>query len=154
MNSTTLMKDFLQEVEYLANKDIDATSEEDFACCPGGKARPATNYIAEAGLFNTVVSEVVTNPENAIDMHARYEVLKDISTKDQSREMFTKGCRDLQAAIESTSPEDLATEVTAPWGMPSTKGKLLMWGINHSMYHLGQLNQLQLIKGDEDVHWM
>ncbi|MFM9873093.1 MAG: DinB family protein [Fimbriimonadaceae bacterium] len=154
MNTTTLMKDFLQEVEYLANKDMDATSEEDFACCPGGKARPATNYIAEAGLFNTVVSEVVTNPENAIDMQSRYEVLKEITTKDQSREMFTKGCRDLEAAIESTSAEDLATEVTAPWGMPSTKGKLLMWGINHSMYHLGQLNQLQLIKGDEDVHWM
>ncbi len=148
------MKDFLQEAEYLANKDMDATSEEDFACCPGGKARTAVNFMAEAGLFNTVVSETVSNPDVKIDMESRYGILNDIKTKEQSRELFTKGCRDLEAVIEATAEDDLATEITAPWGMPTTKGKLLMWGLNHTMYHLGQLNQLQLIKGDEAVHWM
>jgi len=149
-----MLKDFLQEVEHLANKDMDATPEEDFACCPGGKARPATNYMAEAGLFQTVIAEKLSNPDVEIDMQPRYAVLEQITTKDQSREMFTKGCRDLEAAIDATDVADLDTPITAPWGMPTTKGKMILHGLAHSMYHLGQLNQLQLLKGDDGFHWM
>lgn len=149
-----MLKEFLQEVEYLANKDIDATSEADFCDCPGGKARAASNYMAEAGLFQTVIAEKLANPDVEIDMQPRYAVLGEITTKDQSREMFTKGCRDLEAAIDQVEASDLDTPITAPWGMPTTKGKMILHGLAHSMYHLGQLNQLQLLKGDDTFNWM
>lgn len=154
MKSTQLFKDFLQEVEYLTNKDVDATSEEHFCGCPGGKARPASNYIAEAGLFQTVIAERLANPTGEIDMQSRYGVLENIQTKEQSRELFTQGCRDLEAALDKVDTSELNDEIQAPWGMPTTKGKLILHGLAHTMYHLGQLNQTQLIHGDDQMHWM
>jgi hypothetical protein len=152
--TTQLFKEFLHEVEYLANKDMDATSEADFAHCPGGKARPATDYMAECGIFQSVIAQKLDNPDVQIDMNAQYSVLATIDSKAKAREMFTSGVNQFSATLDKISDSELNDEIVAPWGMSTTKGKLILHGLAHTMYHLGQLNQLQLIQGDEEVHWM
>lgn len=154
MKTNEMLNNFLMEVQHLANKDFDASSDELFCECPGGKARPACSYIAEAGLLNSASAEKLRNPSAEIDMGAKFATLGNYNSLQASREAFNKGVQDLSEAILATSDDDLDTEISAPWGMPTTKGKLILHSIAHAMYHLGQLNQMQLIKGDEEVHWM
>lgn len=149
-----LLNNFLMEVQYLANKDFDASSEDTFTHCPGGKARAACNFMSEAGLINSASAQVIKDPSTKVDLQGQFHMLGEIGTMAQSREIFNKGCADLSEAIMATPDSELGADVTAPWGLPTTKGMLMLHSISHCMYHLGQLNQIQLIKGDEEVHWM
>lgn len=56
--------------------------------------------------------------------------------------------------IESASEDDMLREVTAPWGMKLTLADLLLHASAHMAYHSGQVNFVQLLHGDDTMHWM
>ena len=58
------------------------------------------------------------------------------------------------SAITSASDEALNAVVNAPWGMPTPVFILAQIAVSHIWYHDGQLNYIQSLLGDGEVHWM
>jgi len=57
------------------------------------------------------------------------------------------------AALRGLSDEELDREVTAPWGAPFKA--LFLAGVvaSHMEYHGGQVNYIQSLYGDAEMHW-
>lgn len=154
MSMQKLLLDFLDEVEYLVQKDVAATSEELFTSVPGGKARPATNYMTEVGAFNAYTARYVKDPENTphIGIGPQPETTQ-VDSKRKASIMVTKGFKDLRKTIESMTDEELNQTVLAQWNEPITKAHYILHALGHAMYHDGQLNLTHLISGDDTLHW-
>ena len=61
---------------------------------------------------------------------------------------------ELSAALSAADEATLTKTVMAPWQMESTVFMLATIAVNHIWYHDGQLNLIQALNGDGDVHWM
>ena len=77
-----------------------------------------------------------------------------VSSKAVAKSMLDASAADLCSAIEGLPAEDWMTKVMAPWGMEVTKANLCSWSALHMMYHDGQINLIQILNGDHEVHWM
>jgi|GEM_PF-3238368 len=154
MSVKQLLLDYLGEVEYLVQKDVEATSEELFEKTAGESCRPATNYMTEVGAFNAYTAKYVKDPEATghIGVGPNPE-LTQVDSKRKAAIMVTKGFRDLRKTIESMTEEDLNQTVMAQWNEPITKAHYIMHALGHSMYHDGQLAFTQMLNGDKTLHW-
>jgi len=86
------------------------------------------------------------------DERAAFEAA--FTTRAACQTAITDSAEALARVLESASDEDLAKSELAPWGMPMT---FLEWSniaVVHVMYHDGQLNFIQSLNGDDQIHWM
>jgi hypothetical protein len=125
---------------------------------PGEAARPARNIMQEvatqAAWFLPIIRER-TIPE--FDEHAMKEAKR-------TRESYDTIAKCVEAARANTSelcqaisdfPETrLDEEITLPFGggMTMTMADLLGLPYWNTVYHLGQINQIQLMLGDREMH--
>ena len=58
------------------------------------------------------------------------------------------------SAIDGMSDEQLAGQVTMPWGMVMPAAAAIFLPAQHINYHDGQVNYIQLLLGDTAFHWM
>ena len=77
-----------------------------------------------------------------------------INTKEAAKAGLDASIGALTAAIQSVDGDGWLTKVMAPWGMEVTKAHMCSWAALHIMYHDGQLNFVQVLNGDTEVHWM
>ncbi len=154
MSVKQLLIDYLDEVEYLVQKDVGATSEEMFSSTVGDKCRPATNYMTEVGVFNSYTAKYVKDPETTdqIGVGPKPE-LTQVDSKRKAAILVTKGFKDLRRTIESMTEEQLGETVLAQWNEPITKAHYIMHALGHAMYHDGQLTLTQMMSGDDTLHW-
>lgn len=134
-------------------KDLEALSDEQAGASPGGKARSALDFSYEVSFINRRLakrlrSEAVepiqmgpflTAPEN---LRTRGAIAADL------RESFDEVLEAWDAL-----PEDVSSHM-----VKFGEGEVPVWqvasfGHMHARYHDGQLNLLQAINGDEEVHW-
>ncbi|MFM9873094.1 MAG: hypothetical protein ACKVQS_06470 [Fimbriimonadaceae bacterium] len=155
MSVQKLLLDYLTQVEYMVTQDVENSSDEIFEQNLGGSARPATNYMTEAGFFCSYTARYIKDPENTEFLKAGPQPDKtEAGTKRKSNIFLIKGFKDLRRAIESMTDEELSEPITAPWLQQITKSHLVMHALGHANYHLGQLAMTQLIQGDQNLYWI
>ncbi|ARU40895.1 hypothetical protein CCB80_06940 [Armatimonadetes bacterium Uphvl-Ar1] len=154
MSTKQALLDFLDEVEYMIIKDIEASSEEFLIKTVGTTDRPPVQFLAEVGIFNSFTARYIQSPETidplTIESNAELEA---VDTKRKANILVKKGFNDLRKAITNLEEADLTKTVTAQWGVPITIAHYILHALGHSMYHDGQLCQNQLIAGDDKLHW-
>ena len=154
-NQTTApMRQWLGGLAGMFVSDITATSDEVLTKSPGGVARAPYEFICEVTGFLRMVASIVRGEEVAMpspeDIKAFNEANK---TKDALLKNFEAAVSDFSTTLENADDARLHEVVMAPFGMEMPVIALANVAVNHIWYHDGQLNLIQAINGDGEVHW-
>ena len=145
----------IQESANLYCKDLEATPDEVLAASQDGKARSILAFTAETIGFNYMIASVLTGENKPMPTAEERESFSaSINSKAAAIGGLQASVGALTAAIEMVDGGDWLTVVMAPWGMEATKANLCGWAAMHTTYHDGQVNLVQVLNGDTDVHWM
>ena len=138
--------------KYIAN-NLNALAEDKRNECPGGCARSPLFIVAECGAVNGMVAKMLTGEafeRPSGDQREAY--LKSFDTTEKALTFLSQGTESLLAAIDGLDESTLGDIVQTPIGERTRFGlaEIPMW---HMSYHDGQLNYLQTMHGDEEMHW-
>lgn len=161
MSDTALAIDAAQElanwcrrVAGMYVKDLRALSDEGFAKPFGSKTRSAQDFSAEVAGFNGMVASIIGGEKFEMPSDERRAAYTaSLDTRDKAIAAVQASAEALAKAIE-TGGDNLTVMTQAPWGEPLSVFQLATIAVNHMMYHDGQLNFLQSLHGDDQIHWM
>ncbi len=135
-----------------------ATPVDKHEWVPMGHARSVLSQMREIATQSPFFTAIIRDGDVPVfDEHARQQALK-------LRESFTmvQECADaahrttaeLCQAIAAFPDKELEDEITLPFGggMSMTKADVLSLAHWNLTYHLGQINQIQLMLGDREMH--
>lgn len=154
MTSKELILALAGDINYLTQKDIShlPSGKENEGC--GGCTRSGLNIAAECAGFTDVVTSILKGDQIEFGPGMYDAITNEVTSKEKANEVLTRSHDAFCAQIESMSEEDLAQQITAPWGEPMPKAKLAAFAAAHTFYHDGQINYIQAFHGDNEVHWM
>ncbi len=144
---------WLQAVTGMTIADINAIPDDKWTEGHGGCTRPANALISDTVTMLKWTTAAAQGEESSVynDMDALTETYKDKATAIGGLQEASAA---FGAAITSASDEALNAVVNAPWGMPTPVFILAQIAVSHIWYHDGQLNYIQSLLGDGEVHWM
>lgn len=149
----TAISTILAQTIGLTTLDINATDDSVFGAAQGD-ARSISSLVGEMAGFNNCVAATLTG-DTSVDMGAAMqEAAANCTDKASAIATLQASADAVQAAIEGIEDNDWLTDITAPWGMPTTKANLALWAAAHTCYHDGQINYVQVLNGDNEMHWM
>jgi hypothetical protein len=131
--------------------DWRAMPEDKLNQSPMGHARTPVAFTAEVIGVNFACAAILRDEPSLSEAEAMAKY-SNIGKEDGER-LLQESCQALKDAAYGLSEEDLNAEVTAPWGAPCTKLRLLGFLPYHLSYHDGQLNYLHAMYGDTKIHW-
>ncbi|MBS1700306.1 MAG: DinB family protein [Armatimonadetes bacterium] len=151
----SVLTGIVQECGYLYGRDIEASTDDICTCTQEGKSRSVLAMTAEVIGFNHLVASLLRGESKGFPTpEERDAFAASISSKDIAKAKLDASVADVCSAIEGVSMDDWMTKITAPWGMEVTKAHLCSWSALHMSYHDGQVNLVQILNGDHEVHWM
>ena len=122
---------------------------------PGGESRSALNQMQEVSTAaNWFLPMVRDRTLPKFDEHAREEAAKLRQSFDDIERCIDAGrtsTSDLCQAIQAFPDSQLEEEMTLPFGT-FTMADILGLHYWNLIYHLGQINQIQLLLGDRAMH--
>lgn len=136
--------------------DLKHIPESEYASSKGGKAKSVQAIVAEVIGFNKMAAGILQG-KGAGTMPSEEEsaaFAKAFNTTAACQSALEESCEELAKAIEATSDEDLTKTQLAPWGMEMTYVDWASIATTHILYHDGQLNFIQSLNGDDQIHWM
>ncbi len=145
---------FLRQATDFYINDLRVLTQDQYSNSPGGCARAPHDFTAEVAGINTYMARRVLDPDaqRATD-DERADMLAQVATLESGVEAIRVSSEALLAAIESADDAILGAEMMAPWGAPTTVYAMCHLCASHVMYHDAQLNYLQGLSGDDQMHW-
>jgi len=125
---------------------------------PMGAARSVLNQMQELAVaalwFYDIIQDLRITREPERDIDEIMVKAREITTVEECVERARTSTSDLCRAIAAFPDEALDVEVTLPFGAGQTASMADMlymhaWNLT---YHLGQINQMQLMLGDPEMH--
>lgn len=151
------LKDHLIEnvksARHLMLSDLKAMSHEQLALQPGGGARAAYDYVHEVSVVNMRIAAVLRGEEPGPWPYEGWVTAPEDQRTPEAAASSIDACS--QAVIDALGDfpaERLNEEMQRPSG-PTTARKMADLVAVHMMYHDGQLNLVQAMTGDQEVHW-
>lgn len=134
--------------------DLKAIAESSYTICPGGKCRTVAEFTSEVVGFNFMVSNLLKGqPAPMPSDEERAAFASKFTTTDFCVQSIKDSGEALASAIEAATEESMAEPVTMPWGETMSKWAMANLTANHILYHDGQLNYIQSLNGDAEMHW-
>jgi len=148
LGGLTQAKDmFLKDIGYIPADKLDVS--------PMAQAKtPKAMTVECAALFRGLTSVVGGADFKRPTPEDRAAYLAKFKTTDEAKAEFAAAADGLLAAVAAMDVAAMDREVTAPWGAQVPLGTMLFLAINHTSYHDGQLNYIQMLYGDNAFHWM
>jgi hypothetical protein len=138
---------------YIA--DIKAMPADQWNKSQGGCTRPASALTADAlSLMLWTVDALSGKVGGHYDEATMKQLQDECETPEAAIAKMAEATDNLASAIARASDETLNTPITAPWGMPAPLFTIAQAAVSHIWYHDGQLNYVQCLHGDGQVHWM
>ena len=121
---------------------------------PEETSRSALDQIVECGAINFWFARILG--ERAIpplDMERYNQIRAENDTIEKALALLQAGTDALISAIEAFPPEHLEDTVLMPWDTaPTTLAEVLLAPYWNMTYHLGQINYIQTLYGDKEMH--
>ena len=119
---------------------------------PMGEARSTQDQLVEVAQVPYFFVPFLTGETPApTDPEADKSATAALTTIESAEEACAKSYEVFYAAVAGVSDADLETEVTIPWGK-CTKADLIFFPYWNTVYHIGQINYIQTMLGDIDMH--
>lgn len=145
LNSVTrLFRFFLQDLENLPADVFDKSL--------GCKARTVTDIAYEVRLTNERLCRDLQVQPSAEQPNAWVIAPEDIRTKEATIRSFQTSCEQVLQLIEQMSLEEMEEVVPGVLGEASRADHCRSMTV-HLWYHSGQLNFIQTLLGDSEIHW-
>ncbi|WP_158409140.1 DinB family protein [Fimbriimonas ginsengisoli] len=136
------------------NSDLSHVPEDKLHAIPMGAARTPASFTAECIGFNRFVARALRNePVYMPGTEEREAFVRSFDSLTKLQEGLTDSCGVVIEALAALEPEELAAEVRAPWGQPLPAYRLAYYAASHMNYHDGQINYIQSLYGDGEMHW-
>ena len=137
---------------YLA--DLQAMSDEQLALRPGGQARSALDYTFEVTVVNNrLANSLADKPNDPWPFgDAWAECPPELANKEAILAAFRQSAESVQSALAAVDDTSLAETITVN-GNETSKARMATLAAVHMMYHCGQMNLIQAMNGDDEVHW-
>jgi hypothetical protein len=134
-------------------KDLEALPEEAFTKSFGGTARTVADIVYEVNLVNDHVGMVLRGEEPFVWPHGAWiKAPEDFQTKETVIAGFKKSSEKIVATAEAFTEEEMEATVETEHG-PRTRFARCQFMTLHIWFHLGQLNFIQTLLGDDVWHW-
>ena len=120
---------------------------------PLGKARTFHDFVAECAVMaDWSAGFLQTGTFPPFDREAYERAKAELNTLDKIKSAGEPAIERLCAAIEAVPDSKLDESHQMPWGMAMTTGDLLFLGYWNMVYHWGQVNYIQMLLGDTEMH--
>lgn len=149
MNGPGQMAKFIRDAAERMCGDIEVLSDEQMMASPGEGGRRAVDYCAESAMVLGRIAARLRGEEPPEAPKGWYVAPGDLQAKDALLAEIRQRTEECAKAMEAIVPEDF-TKVIAVETSPLEFGYVAAM---HTMYHDAQLNMLQAMGGDLDVHW-
>ena len=137
--------------EYI--QDLEAMSEEDLARSTGGCARNAHDFTFETAFVNRRVAKRLRGETPEPVVQDGWIMAPEGRNKASSAEDIRSSIDEVLAAWEALPEADLSKEIVLPDGRRTSPVDLAFLVAFHTGYHDAQLNYIQTLSGDSEVHW-
>lgn len=140
---------------FVAASHVPADKQTDWV--PMGAARTTLSQLVEVALtpyFFVGVLQGKTPDFSDPNVQAKRAAAEAaITTVELAKEAAIKNHEMLYSAIESLSDEDLDSDAIVPWSpTPVKKADVIFYTYWNIVYHMGQINYIQLLLGDTEMH--
>jgi len=131
--------------------DLAALTEEQLAFRQG-KSRSAYDFTYEVALVNRAMARRIAGEEAALEFDGWVVAPPEMCAKEPCARELRESCEAVIAAVEARGRDGALAELTTPRG-PSSPYEVASFLALHTMYHDAQLNYIQSLQGDDEMHW-
>lgn len=149
------LKGMAKRMQGLLTNDLNALPPEKHNNCPGGCAKTALYMVAECAAVNNLVAHYLKTGERKPRPSAdeRDLLLKSYDTADKVLTFLNQSVTEYLEAVDAYDPARFGERNDEFFGRPMTNFAIAELPCVHMMYHDGQLNYIQQLHGDNEVHW-
>lgn len=135
--------------------DLDALSEEQLGASPMGKARTPYDFTYEVKVVNDRMANDIRGVENGPWPFGESWATApdDVRSKEAIKSTLKESIEGVKAALDSVSDEELVAPIERENRPPTNKFRIANFCAYHTGYHCAQLNYIQSLHGDDEVHW-
>jgi hypothetical protein len=126
------------------------TPDEKLDWVPMGKAKTPREIAAECAMMEKGAVSLIEG--GTIDAPAQGLEPEGHATREGLLKLLDESLQELASTAEGLTAEQLGEERQVPWGADTVAG-LLEKVQFHTIWHVGQLNYIQTLWGDTDMHW-
>lgn len=152
----------IQAVMAKQTREVAAGLERTFSAMPADRqawkpmdtGRSALHQIAENAVINSWVAQVVRDRAvPPFDGEEYGKACGALDTAGKALAALRSGTDSLVSAIESLPDSALDAQVQFPWDTaPSTFAEAMLVAYWNMTYHIGQINYIQTLYGDNEMH--
>jgi hypothetical protein len=147
------LRDSTQRAHRLLTNDLKAIAADQTNVCPGGCARPALHIVAECAAVNGMIATLLEGGEfQRPSPEDRERFFASFDTGEKALAFLDQETQRLLTVYENLDESTLA-DVSTQIGRPMTRMAMAELPGWHMMYHDGQLNYIQTLHGDSEMHW-
>ncbi len=133
--------------------DLRSLTDEQFSQSPGGTARPPADFTYEVMFINERIAKRLRGEDpGPFKFEGWMKAPSDFGTREEVVAKFEKSTNQIIEALETTPVEEMERKITTPGGETSPFD-LVTFGALHINYHDAQLNYIQSLNGDTEMHW-
>lgn len=151
IDSRAYLIGFANSLNMMTAADIKAIPADQWTATFGGCTKSAKDIVKETvGLLDWCTEALKGN----VGTDYSGDSGADVSTREAAVEALNNSTTAFGNALSAASDEALNSMVTPPWQLPAPLFMIAQIAVSHVWYHDGQLNYIQMLLGDEKVHWM
>ena len=135
-------------------KDFEALSDDQLANSPGGVARSPYDFSYEVATVNSRVAMRLRGEEPPkMDSEGWMTAPEDFKDRAKAVAALKNSVNDLKSAWESLPEDKIHMDLKIPNWDGATPLSMTHMMASHMGYHGGQLNYIQTLHGDAEMHW-
>ncbi len=142
----------IDSAKSLYTSDLEAMSEEQLASSPGGVARTPFDVTYEVVYVNRRIVKRLKGEDPGAFPEGWLKAPDDFKTKAAAVRELQQSMDEVKAEWERLPSSDLEKPI-ATQGSDTNPLSMVHLCVIHAMYHDAQLNYLQAIMGDAEMHW-
>jgi len=155
MQSNDVIAFFAQLIEESREayvQDLEAMSEEQVSRAPGGTARSGLDFTYEVVVVNQRIAARLRGEEPAPWPFESWVTAPEGWSRDQAVQAIRDSMNEALEAWKAVDPEKVFQPLVED--KPGTRPASFAFMVaHHAGYHDAQLNYLQSLAGDQEVHW-
>lgn len=146
---------WLAGLSGMIQADIQAIPDDKWTATYGGCTKCARDLTADAiAMLDWTTEALKGHPVLTEESYVTEQIKGDVATKDAACAKIKQSSEAFVAALGAASDEALNAMVTPPWRMDAPLFMIAQIAVSHIWYHDGQLNYIQCLLGDDQIHWM